>query len=66
MILVYNDHAWAFDMNVIPTFALGAAESFEPADELGARVRCRTCRGHPDLAWHIAQCCILDEFDMTV
>ena len=22
--------------------------------------------GHPDLAWHIAQSCILDEFDMTI
>jgi len=23
-------------------------------------------KGHPDLAWHIAQSCILDEFDMTI
>jgi len=23
-------------------------------------------KGHPDLAWHIAQCAILDEFDMTI
>jgi protocatechuate 4,5-dioxygenase, beta chain len=23
-------------------------------------------KGHSDLAWHIAQCCILDEFDMTI
>lgn len=22
--------------------------------------------GHPDLAWHIAQTCILDEFDPTI
>jgi protocatechuate 4,5-dioxygenase beta chain len=22
--------------------------------------------GHPDLAWHIAQSCIIDEFDMTI
>jgi protocatechuate 4,5-dioxygenase beta chain len=22
--------------------------------------------GHPDLAWHIAQSLILDEFDMTI
>jgi protocatechuate 4,5-dioxygenase beta chain len=23
-------------------------------------------QGHPDLAWHIAQSCILDEFDLTI
>jgi protocatechuate 4,5-dioxygenase beta chain len=31
--LVYNDHATAFDMRIIPTFAIGCAERFEPADE---------------------------------
>ena len=25
VILVYNDHASAFDMNIIPTFAIGCA-----------------------------------------
>src|SRR5690606_41198635 len=33
VILVYNDHASAFDMNIIPTFAIGCAETFKPADE---------------------------------
>ena len=23
-------------------------------------------KGHPELAWHIAQCVILDEFDLTI
>ena len=32
VILVYNDHASAFDMNIIPTFAIGCAERFK-ADE---------------------------------
>ena len=31
--LVYNDHASAFSMEMIPTFAIGCADTFEPADE---------------------------------
>ena len=30
---VYNDHASAFSVEIIPTFALGCAEEFPPADE---------------------------------
>ena len=66
VILVYNDHASAFDMNIIPTFAIGCAEVFKPADEGWGPRPVPDVIGHPDLAWHIAQCCILDEFDMTI
>ena len=31
--LVYNDHATAFDLDIIPTFAIGCADEFAPADE---------------------------------
>jgi protocatechuate 4,5-dioxygenase beta chain len=66
VVLVYNDHASAFDMKIIPTFAIGCAEEFPIADEgWGPRV-VPVVKGHPDLAWHIAQSCILDEFDMTI
>ena len=33
VILVYNDHASAFSLEIIPTFALGCAAEFAPADE---------------------------------
>lgn len=66
VILVYNDHASAFDMKIIPTFAIGCAESFMPADEGWGPRPVPVVTGHPDLAWHIAQSCILDEFDMTI
>jgi protocatechuate 4,5-dioxygenase beta chain len=66
VILVYNDHASAFDMRIIPTFAIGCGESFKPADEGWGPRPVPTVEGHPDLAWHIAQSCILDEFDMTI
>ena len=66
VILVYTDHASNFSLEMIPTFAIGCAESFKPADEgYGARP-VPVVQGHPDLAWHIAQSTILDEFDMTI
>ena len=66
VILVYNDHASAFSMDLVPTFAIGCADSFQPADEGWGPRPVSVVEGHADLAWHIAQCCILDEFDMTV
>ncbi|WCL53426.1 class III extradiol dioxygenase subunit beta [Gimibacter soli] len=66
VILVYNDHASAFDMKFIPTFAIGCGERFAPADEGWGPRPVPDVIGHPDLAWHIAQSLILDEFDMTI
>lgn len=66
IILVYNDHATAFDMKIIPTFAIGCAEEFKIADEgFGARP-VPTVKGSPDLAWHIAQSVIQQGFDLTI
>ncbi len=66
VILVYNDHASNFSLEMIPTFAIGCAESFAPADEGYGPRPVPVVEGHPDLAWHIAQSTILDEFDMTI
>ena len=66
VILVYNDHASAFSLELIPTFAIGCAESFQPADEGWGPRPVPVVQGHPELAWHIAQSAILDEFDMTI
>ncbi len=66
VILVYNDHASAFDMRVIPTFAIGCADRYGPADEGWGPRPVPDVEGHADLAWHIAQSCILDEFDLTI
>ena len=66
VILVYNDHASAFDMKFIPTFAIGCGEEYRPADEGWGPRPVPPVPGHADLAWHIAQSCILDEFDITI
>jgi protocatechuate 4,5-dioxygenase beta chain len=66
VILVYNDHASAFDANIIPTFAIGTGERFKPADEGWGPRKVPDVVGDPDLAWHVAQSLILDDFDMTI
>lgn len=64
--LVYNDHCTAFDASCIPTFALGCAAEFHPADEGWGPRPVPVVKGHPELASHIAQSVILDEFDLTI
>jgi len=66
VILVYNDHASAFDLRMIPTFALGCAASFDPCDEGYGPRPVPVVEGHPELAAHLAQSLILDEFDLTL
>lgn len=64
--LVYNDHATAFSLDLIPTFALGTAEHFEIADEGWGPRPVPPVVGHPELAAHIAHCVIQDDFDLTL
>ena len=66
VILVYNDHASAFSLELIPTFAIGCADEFAPADEGWGPRPVPMVQGHPELAWHLAERLILDEFDMTI
>ncbi len=64
--LVYNDHCTAFDSSIIPTFALGCAPEFQPADEGWGARPVPVVKNHPVMASHIAQSLILDEFDITI
>ena len=64
--LVYNDHATAFSLEMIPTFAIGTAAKYEPADEGWGPRPVPTVIGHPALASHIAQSVIQQDFDLTI
>jgi protocatechuate 4,5-dioxygenase beta chain len=64
--LVYNDHATAFSLELVPTFAIGTAAEFQPADEGWGPRPVPKVIGHPDLACHIAQSVIQDDFDLTI
>ena len=64
--LVYNDHATAFSLEIIPTFAIGTAAEFKVADEGWGPRPVPDVIGHPELAAHIAQSVIQDDFDLTI
>lgn len=66
VILVYNDHASAFSLEIIPTFAIGVADEFSPADEGWGPRPVPVVKGHSELAWHLSESLILDEFDITI
>jgi protocatechuate 4,5-dioxygenase beta chain len=64
--LVYNDHATAFSLDFIPTFAIGCASEFSPADEGWGARPVPMVRGAPELAGHIADSVIQADFDLTI
>ncbi|WP_333709520.1 class III extradiol dioxygenase subunit beta [Tepidimonas ignava] len=64
--LVYNDHATAFSLELIPTFAIGTAAEFPIADEGWWPRPVPPVIGHPELASHIAQSVIQEDFDLTI
>ena len=66
IILVFNDHATAFSLDVIPTFAIGTAAEFAVADEGWGPRPVPNVIGHPELAAHIAHSVIQDDFDLTI
>ncbi|MDT7707793.1 MAG: protocatechuate 4,5-dioxygenase, beta chain [Pseudonocardiales bacterium] len=66
VIVIYNDHASAFSLELLPTFAIGAADTYAPADEgYGAR-DVPVARGDADLSWHLIDSVIPAGFDLAV
>jgi protocatechuate 4,5-dioxygenase beta chain len=66
IVLVYNDHANAFSLDLIPTFAIGTAAEYPIADEGWGPRPVPKVIGHPQLASHIAQSVIQQDFDLTI
>ena len=64
--LVYNDHATAFSLDIIPTFAIGTAAEFKVADEGWGPRPVPDVQGAPELASHIAHSVIQQDFDLTI
>ena len=64
--LVFNDHATAFSLEMIPTFAIGTAAEYAVADEGWGPRPVPKVMGHPELASHIAQSVIQQDFDLTI
>jgi protocatechuate 4,5-dioxygenase, beta chain len=66
ILLVFNDHATAFSLEMIPTFAIGCAAEYAVADEGWGPRPVPKVIGHPELAAHITQSVIQDDFDITI
>jgi protocatechuate 4,5-dioxygenase, beta chain len=66
IVLVFNDHATAFSLDMIPTFAIGTAARYASADEGWGPRPVPPVVGHPELAAHMAHSLIQDDFDLTI
>jgi protocatechuate 4,5-dioxygenase beta chain len=66
VVLVFNDHATAFSLEMIPTFAIGTTAHYKVADEGWGPRPVPDVEGHPELAAHIAQSVIQQDFDLTL
>lgn len=66
ILVVYNDHANAIDLDMMPTFAVGTADVFPVADEGWGPRPVPTVYGHPALATHLVESLVDQEFDITV
>jgi protocatechuate 4,5-dioxygenase beta chain len=64
--LVFNDHATSFSLEMIPTFAIGTAAEYPIADEGWGPRPVPKVSGQAELAAHIAQSVIQDDFDLTL
>lgn len=65
-IIIYNDHGAAFSLDLVPTFAVGVANKYTPADEGYGRRKIPTIHGDPDLSWHLVDGLVEQNFDITV
>ena len=65
IILIYNDHVTSFFFDHYSHFALGVGESYVAADEGGGARTLPPVKGHPELAHHIANALVADEFDLS-
>jgi protocatechuate 4,5-dioxygenase beta chain len=64
--LVFNDHATAFSLDIIPTFAIGTAAGYAVADEGWGPRPVPKVIGAPELSAHIAHSVIQQDFDLTI
>ena len=65
LLTIYNDHVTSFFFDHYSAFALGVGPEWHVADEGGGARDLPPIAGHPQLAAHIAQSLMADEFDMS-
>ena len=65
VIFIYNDHVTSFFFDHYSAFALGVGAEWHVADEGAGPRNLPPIQGHPQLAAHIGQSLMADEFDMA-
>jgi len=65
-LIVYNDHANALGLEMVPTFAIGTADSYRVADEGFGRRAVPDVVGHAELSTHLVQELVDEGFDLTI
>lgn len=65
-IVVYNDHGADLFIDKMPTFAVGVADRYPPGDEGWGPRPLPAAHGDPDLAWHIVESLVENEFDPMI
>jgi protocatechuate 4,5-dioxygenase, beta chain len=64
-VIVYNDHANAVELDLVPTFGIGAAEAYDVADEGWGRRPVPRVTGSPELSAHLVRALMDDSFDIA-
>src|SRR4029079_496199 len=65
LLWIYNDHVTSFFFDHYSAFVLGVGPEWPVADEGGGPRDLPPVKGHPQLAAHIGQSLMADEFDMS-
>ncbi|WP_255955312.1 class III extradiol dioxygenase subunit beta [Streptomyces odontomachi] len=64
-VVVYNDHANAVGLDLVPTFAIGTADSYDVADEGWGRRPVPQVIGAPELSEHLVRELVDASFDIA-
>lgn len=65
-ILVFNDHGNSIFLDRVPTFTLGVAEEYLPADEGWGRRDIPSFEGAVDFSWYLADKMVENHFDPMI
>lgn len=65
VVMFYNDHGLNFFLDKLPTFAVGAADTYTNADEGWGLHPFPIPAGHAALSWAIIEKLVASEFDVT-
>ena len=65
VVVIYNDHGLNFFLDKMPTFAVGAADSYENADEGWGLQVSPPYKGDAAMSWHMIEQVMDAEFDLV-